>query len=85
VEQHQKIHRLTWDKNLCDRQMLIDFIKVANQASTTGIGLIKWIRTAYFNRVPMFYFTKQIILKYKSGFNFNQKIRPHSNLEYSKG
>jgi regulator of extracellular matrix RemA (YlzA/DUF370 family) len=28
----EKIHRLTWDKNLCDRQMLIDFIKVANQA-----------------------------------------------------
>jgi hypothetical protein len=30
--QHQKIHRLTWDKNLCDRQMLIDFIKAANTA-----------------------------------------------------
>jgi hypothetical protein len=30
-EHQEKINRLTWDKNLCDRQMLIDFIKVANQ------------------------------------------------------
>jgi hypothetical protein len=54
-----KDNRLTWDKNLCDRQMLIDFIKAANTADEmiahNGDRFDKWIRTrCIFHRVPMF-------------------------------
>lgn len=74
-----KIHTLTWDKNLCDRQMLIDFIAVANQADEliahNGDRFdIKWIRTrCIYHRIPMFpnYRTLDTLKKAKSGFNFN--------------
>ena len=78
-ESSEQIHRLTWDKNKCDKQMLIDFIKVANQADEmiahNGDRYdIKWIRTrCIFHRVPMFpqYKTLDTLKKAKSGFNFN--------------
>lgn len=78
-EHEDKIHTLTWDKDLCDKQMLIDFIAVANQADEmiahNGDRFdIKWIRTrCIFHRVPMFpmYKTLDTLKKAKHGFNFN--------------
>ena len=78
-EGEDKIHSLTWDKNQCDKQMLIDFVNVANQADEliahNGDRFdIKWIRTrCIFHRVPMFpqYKTLDTLKKAKSGFNFN--------------
>jgi uncharacterized protein YprB with RNaseH-like and TPR domain len=78
-EGSDKIHSLTWDKDLCDRQMLIDFIEVANQADEliahNGDRFdIKWIRTrCIYHRIPMFpnYRTLDTLKKAKSGFNFN--------------
>lgn len=78
-EGSEKIHTLTWDKNLCDRQMLIDFIAVANQADEliahNGDRFdIKWIRTrCIYHRIPIFpnYRTLDTLKKAKSGFNFN--------------
>lgn len=78
-ESDDKIHTLTWDKNFCDRQMLIDFIEVANQADEliahNGDRFdIKWIRTrCIYHRIPMFpnYRTLDTLKKAKSGFNFN--------------
>ena len=78
-ENEDKIHSLKWDKNQCDKQMLIDFIKVANQSDEmiahNGDRFdIKWIRTrCIFHRVPMFpqYKTLDTLKKAKSGFNFN--------------
>lgn len=78
-EGSEKIHTLTWDKNLCDRQMLIDFIAVANKADEliahNGDRFdIKWIRTrCIYHRIPMFpnYRTLDTLKKAKSGFNFN--------------
>jgi DNA polymerase elongation subunit (family B) len=78
-EHEETIHTLTWDYNLCDKQMLIDFIKVANQADEmiahNGDRFdIKWIRTrCIFHRVPMMpdYKTLDTLKKAKYGFNFN--------------
>jgi hypothetical protein len=78
-ENEDKIHTLTWDKNQCDKKMLIDFVKVANQADEliahNGDRFdIKWIRTrCIFHRVPIFphYRTLDTLKKAKSGFNFN--------------
>jgi len=78
-ENEDKIHTLTWDKNQCDKQMLIDFVKIANQSDEmiahNGDRFdIKWIRTrCIFHRVPMFpnYRTLDTLKKAKSGFNFN--------------
>jgi len=78
-EHKDKIHRLTWDKDMCDKKMLEDFIAVANQADEmvahNGDRFdIKWIRTrCIFHRVPMFpaYKTLDTLKKAKSGFYFN--------------
>ena len=78
-EHEDKIHRLTWDKDMCDRQMLIDFINVANKADEmvahNGDRFdIKWIRTrCIYHRVPMFpaYKTLDTLKKAKFGFLFN--------------
>jgi len=78
-ENEETIHTLAWDKNKCDKQMLIDFIKVANQADEmiahNGDRFdIKWIRTrCIYHRIPMFpnYKTLDTLKKAKSGFNFN--------------
>jgi len=78
-ENEETIHSLTWDKNQSDKQMLIDFLKVANQADEmiahNGDRFdIKWIRTrCIFHRIPMFpnYKTLDTLKKAKSGFNFN--------------
>ena len=78
-EDSDKIYSLKWDKNQCDKQMLIDFIEQANQADEliahNGDKFdIKWIRTrCIFHRIPMFpqYKTLDTLKKAKNGFNFN--------------
>ena len=78
-ENENKVSHLTWDNNQCDKQMLIDFIKIANTADEI-IGHngdrfdIKWIRTrCIFHRVPMFpqYRSLDTLKKAKAHFNFN--------------
>lgn len=78
-ENEDTIYSLKWDENQCDKQMLIDFVNVANQADEliahNGDKFdIKWIRTrCIFHRVPILpnYRTLDTLKKAKSGFNFN--------------
>lgn len=78
-EHESKVKNLTWDKNQCDKQMLIDFIKIMNEADEciahNGDRFdIKKIRTrCIYHRIPMFpkYRTLDTLKKAKSGFNFN--------------
>ena len=78
-ENEEKVKTLTWDKNQCDKQLLIDFIKVANKADEiiahNGDRFdIKKIRTrCIYHRVPMFpkYRSLDTLKKARSGFNFN--------------
>jgi DNA polymerase III epsilon subunit-like protein len=74
---------LSWDNNQCDKQLLIDFLKVANTADEiiahNGDRFdIKWLRTrCIFHRVPMFpaYRTLDTLKKAKAHFNFpNNKL-----------
>jgi DNA polymerase III epsilon subunit-like protein len=77
-EDEDKVQTLSW-KNKCDKQLLIDFIKIANQADEliahNGDRFdIKKIRTrCVYHRIPMFpnYRTLDTLKKAKSGFNFN--------------
>lgn len=77
-EDEDKVHTLSWKKK-CDKQLLIDFIKIANQADEliahNGDRFdIKKIRTrCVYHRIPMFpnYRTLDTLKKAKSGFNFN--------------
>jgi len=74
-----KVHNLTWDKNQCDKKMLIDFIKLANTADEiiahNGDRFdIKKIRTrCIYHRIPMFpkYRTLDTLKKARGGFSFN--------------
>lgn len=78
-EHEDKVKNLTWDENQCDKQMLIDFIKIANEADEliahNGDRFdIKKIRTrCVYHRIPMFptYKTLDTLKKAKSGFVFN--------------
>lgn len=78
-EGEENIYSLTWDKNQCDKQMLIDFINVMNQADEivahNGDRFDeKWIRTrCIFHRIPAFpkYKSLDTLKKAKYGFNFN--------------
>mgnify|MGYP003645345268 CR=1 FL=1 len=73
------VRNLTWDKDQCDKQMLIDFIKIANEADEiiahNGDRFdIKKIRTrCIFHRIPMFpnYRSLDTLKKAKAGFSFN--------------
>lgn len=82
-EGEDKVHSLAWDKNLCDKQMLIDFVKIANSADEiiahNGDRFdIKWLRTrCIFHRVQMFpsYRTLDTLKKAKAHFRFpNNKL-----------
>lgn len=59
-EGESKVHELHWDKNKCDKKLLIDFLKVANTAhEIVGHNSdnfdTKWVRTrCFFHRIPMF-------------------------------
>jgi len=77
------VHNVRWDNDQCDKQLLIDFINVLNEADEivahNGDRFdIKWIRTrAVFHRVPMrnSYKTLDTLKKAKSQFNFpNNKL-----------
>lgn len=78
-EDENKVKSLTWDKNKCDKKMLLDFIKIANQADEiiahNGDRFdIKKVRTrCILHRIPMFpkYRTLDTLKKAKSGFAFN--------------
>jgi len=78
-EGEDKVHNLTWDKNQCDKKMLVDFIKIMNTADEcvahNGDRFdIKKIRTrCIFHRVQMFptYRSLDTLKKAKSGFSFN--------------
>lgn len=78
-EHEDKVKNLTWDKDQDDKQMLLDFIKIANKADEliahNGDRFdIKKIRTrCIYHRIPMFpkYRTLDTLKKAKSGFNFN--------------
>lgn len=77
-EGEKKVYHLQWDKGN-DKKMLIEFIKVANEA-TELVGHngdnfdIKWVRTrCFFHRIPMFpSYTSIDTLKFcRSHFRFN--------------
>jgi len=78
-EHEDTVKNLRWDKNKCDKQMLIDFINIMNEADEciahNGDRFdIKKIRTrCLFHRIPMFpkYRSLDTLKKAKSGFNFN--------------
>jgi len=78
-EGENKVHTLDWGKEMCDKKLLEDFIKVANTADElvahNGDRFdIKKIRTRCIDhRIPMFpnYKTLDTLKKAKSGFNFN--------------
>ena len=78
-EGEEEIHHLTWDRNQCDKKMLIEFIQILNTASEiiahNGDRFdIKWLRTrCLFHRIQMFpaYNTLDTLKVSKSGFNFN--------------
>ena len=77
-ENESKVKSLWWDNNLDDKQMLIDFIKIANTADEivahNGDRFdIKKVRTrCIYHRIPMFpkYRTLDTLKKAKGGFVF---------------
>lgn len=82
----KKVHSLQWDKG-DDKKMLIEFIKVLNEADEI-IGHnsdrfdIKWIRTrCLYHRVPMMpdYQSLDTIKAAKSGFLFNSNKLDYIN------
>jgi hypothetical protein len=82
-ENEDKVKNLTWDKNKCDKQMLIDFIKIANTADEivahNGDRFdIKKVRTrCIYHRIPMFpkYRSLDTLKKARGSFSFpNNKL-----------
>lgn len=77
-EGDSKVHSLEW-KNGCDKQLIIDFLKVASQADQlvghNGDSYdLPWIRTrCIYHGIDMFpeYSTLDTLKLAKSGFNFN--------------
>ncbi len=59
-EGEKKVHSLRWDKNQCDKTLLKDFIKVANDAHelvghNSDMFDLPWIRTrCLFHNIDMF-------------------------------
>lgn len=78
-EGEKKVHSLTWNKKQCDKKLLKEFIKVANQADElighNGDNFdIKWIRTRCLkHNISMFpkYVTIDTLKFAKSHFRFN--------------
>ncbi len=76
-ENEDKIHNLSWDDDMCDKQMIEEFISVLNKADEI-VGHnsdrfdIKWIRTrAMYHRLPMnaHYRSLDTLKKAKAHFN----------------
>jgi len=78
-EGEDQVHHLTWDRNQCDKKMLLKFMKVLAKADQSiahnGDRFdIKWLRTrCLYHRIPAFpvYQTIDTLKLSKSGFNFN--------------
>ena len=78
-EGDDEVKTFSWDKDKCDKKLLENFIKVANQADEmvahNGDRFdIKKIRTrCIYHRIPTFpkYRTLDTLKKAKSGFSFN--------------
>jgi len=78
-EGEDKVHTLDWGKKQCDKQLLIDFVKIMNEADEciahNGDRFdIKKIRTrCIYHRIPMIpkYRSLDTLKKAKSGFVFN--------------
>ena len=78
-EHEDKVKNLTWDENQCDKKMLVDFIKIANEADEiiahNGDRFdIKKVRTrCIYHRIPMFpkYRTLDTLKKARTNFTFN--------------
>lgn len=75
----KEVHSLQWDSNQDDKQMLLEFVKVANEADEL-IGHngdkydLNWIRTrCLFHNIPMFpqYTTIDTLKHARSKFKFN--------------
>lgn len=82
-EGENKVHNVRWDKDMCDKQMLSEFIKELNKADEivahNGDRFdIKWIRTrALYHGIPMKnkYRSLDTLKKAKQNFNFpNNKL-----------
>jgi uncharacterized protein YprB with RNaseH-like and TPR domain len=78
-EGEKKVHSLTWDKNQCDKKLLLEFMKVANSADEM-IGHngdrydLAWIRTrCLFHSIPCFptYTTIDTLKHARAKFRFN--------------
>lgn len=78
-EHSNKVYSLTWDKNQCDKKMIKDFVKIANEADEL-VGHnsdrfdLKWIRTrCLFHGVRMLpeYTTVDTLKISKNKFRFN--------------
>ena len=77
-EHEDKVRNLVWDKDQCDKQMLIDFIKIANTADElvahNGDRFdIKKVRTrCIYHRIPMFpkYRSLDTLKKSRGSFDF---------------
>jgi len=78
-EDEKQVHSLQWDSRQSDKKMLIDFIKVANQA-VEMVGHngdkfdLAWIRTrCVFHRIDMFpkYLTIDTLKVARAKFRFN--------------
>jgi DNA polymerase elongation subunit (family B) len=75
----KKVYCLQWDKNQNDKQILKDFLKVADQADElighNGDNFdLKWIRTrCYYHGIPMMpsYVTIDTLKEARKGFRFN--------------
>ena len=78
-ENESEVKNLRWDENHCDKEMLVKFIKIMNQADEciahNGDRFdLKKIRTrCIYHRIPMFpkYRTLDTLKKARSSFNFN--------------
>jgi DNA polymerase elongation subunit (family B) len=75
----KEVHSLQWDSNQDDKQMLLDFVKIANEADEL-VGHngdkydLAWIRTrCLFHNIPMFpsYVTIDTLKQARSKFKFN--------------
>lgn len=78
-EDEKEVYSLNWDKNQCDKKMLIEFIKIANQANEL-VGHngdrfdLPWIRTrCLFHGIDMFptYQTIDTLKISRNKFRFN--------------
>lgn len=93
-EGEKRVHSLQWDKNQCDRKLLIDFLKIANEADElvahNGDAFdIKWIRgRCWIHQIPMFpkYVTIDTLTQSRRLFRLNShRLDYMSKIQGSQG